>query len=469
MACDDCYDWLPMRSAAIPFLLILLIHLVLAVSFADLTLSPNPASRAFPVRSLVERDTLRIDAFHQASEDKALVNGHYFSEKAPLSSFLVVPFYFAIERTGLLPKGELARTYLVICLGVLLCGALPFALVVTLAYRSIAGAESPPEIPSGIPRPLLATLPFYGSFLFVYSGVFYGHWIAALLLLLSWLALQRGDGVGDAGAGAAIGFAVLAEYTTAAALLPWAVHLLRSRPRPARSLGWLALGGAPCAAGLLLYNQATTGSPFDLLYSHPVETDFQAMVQQFGFRPLEPLALLEALWGLLLSPFRGLAFFAPPVLLLAVLYFRSAWHRPGAWLHPLSLLAISYLLLVGSYYMWWGGWSYGPRHLLPPVALLFFEGVGLLARSRFPRSVFYGLCGVGLAFALAAKVTAGELLPNEFVNPLVDVVLWNFVSGETSNHLAATLALGLSPLWLLMLWLAAFAGSQAWLVRRERA
>jgi hypothetical protein len=451
-----------MRPAAIPFLVI---HLLLAVWLADLKLSPNPTSRALPVLSLVEHGTLRIDAFHEATEDKALVDGHYYSEKAPLTSFLVLPFYFGLERVGLVPASPTGRAHLVIFLGVLLCGALPFAIVITLAYRSIAITS----IPSGIPRALLASLPFYGSFFFVYSGVFYGHWVAALLLLLSWFALQRGDAAGDAGAGAAIGLATLAEYTTLVALLPWAVHLLVSRQRPAHSLVWLGLGGIPCAGALLLYNYATTGSPFDFLYSHPVEAEFQPMAQQLGFRPFAPWALAEALWGLVLSPFRGVVFFAPPALLMAALYVRSAGRRPAAWLHPLSLLGISYLLLVGSYYMWWGGWSYGPRHLLPPLAVLFFEGVGLLARSRFPRAVFYGLCGVGLAFALAAKVTAGELVPSEFSNPLLDFVLWNFVTGEVSDHLAATLALGLSAWWVLGVWGAGFAASLTWLVRREKA
>jgi hypothetical protein len=450
-----------MRAAA-PFLLI---HLLLAVWLADLKPSPNPTSRALPVLSLVEQGTLQIDSFHLATEDKAFVNAHYFSEKAPLTSFVVAPFYFALERMGLVPESAAGRLYLVTFLGVLLCGAFPFALVITLAYGSIAQSA----VPSGIPRVLLASLPFYGSFLFVYSGVFYGHWIAALLLILSWLALRRGDPAGDFGAGVAIGLATLAEYTTIVALLPWAILLLRSRAQPARSLAWLALGGAPCAVALLLYNQATTGSPFDFLYSHPVEAEFQAMAQQLGFRPLEPLAFLAALWGLLLSPFRGLAFFAPPILLLAYVFLRGSGRRAGAWLHPLSLLAISYLLLIGSYYLWWGGWAYGPRHLIPPVALLFFEGVGLLARSRFPRPVFYGLCGAGLAFALAAKITAGELLPSEFMNPLFDVVLWNLVSGQLSDHLASSLGLGLPVLWVLALWLLGFAGSLAWLVARERA
>ena len=46
-----------MRVAPIPFFLI---HLLLAVWFSDLELSPNPASRALPVLSLVEQGTLRI-------------------------------------------------------------------------------------------------------------------------------------------------------------------------------------------------------------------------------------------------------------------------------------------------------------------------------------------------------------------------------------------------------------------------
>src|SRR6202035_5763795 len=51
----------------------------------------NQNSRLDMVRAMVEQGTLRIDAYHQNTEDKAFANGHYYSDKAPGLALLAVP------------------------------------------------------------------------------------------------------------------------------------------------------------------------------------------------------------------------------------------------------------------------------------------------------------------------------------------------------------------------------------------
>ena len=52
----------------------------------------NQNSRFDLLRAIVERHTLRIDAYHENTQDKAHFKGHYYSDKAPGLVFLAVPF-----------------------------------------------------------------------------------------------------------------------------------------------------------------------------------------------------------------------------------------------------------------------------------------------------------------------------------------------------------------------------------------
>ena len=60
----------------------------------------NQNSRFDLVRAIVEKHTLRIDAYHENTRDKALVNGHFYSEKAPGLALTAVPVW-VVSRTAL--------------------------------------------------------------------------------------------------------------------------------------------------------------------------------------------------------------------------------------------------------------------------------------------------------------------------------------------------------------------------------
>ena len=50
----------------------------------------NQNSRFALVRAMTERDTLQIDAYREATGDRAVWNGHYYSDKAPGASLLAL-------------------------------------------------------------------------------------------------------------------------------------------------------------------------------------------------------------------------------------------------------------------------------------------------------------------------------------------------------------------------------------------
>ena len=72
---------------------------------------------------------------------------------------------------------------------------------------------------------------------------------------------------------------------------------------------------------------------------------------------------LLGLWGLLFSPYRGL-FWYTPLAILSVL----AWpgfirrHRAEGWLTAVVTLVM--VALFGKWWMWWGGFAWGPRFLV---------------------------------------------------------------------------------------------------------
>src|SRR6185503_12099361 len=59
----------------------------------------NPVSHLDLTRAVVERGTLSIDAWVDNTGDRALAGGHWYTEKAPLPSFLAVPAYVVVHAT----------------------------------------------------------------------------------------------------------------------------------------------------------------------------------------------------------------------------------------------------------------------------------------------------------------------------------------------------------------------------------
>jgi len=202
------------------------------------------------------------------------------------------------------------------------------------------------------------------------------HLAVALAL---WLVLreQPASAAREAVAALALGLGTLVRQTTALVALG-IVGVIR----PARVALLAALGFVLGVAPLLAYNALAFGDPLE---------------QGYGTKPFDA-PLHVGLYGLLLSPSRGLLVYAP-YLVAALAALALAWRRPGlvaVRLRGLSLVWLAALLLYASYAEWWGGRVFGARFLddLAPVlfaALAWGIGQGILARRA-----------ARVAFALAA-------------------------------------------------------------------
>ena len=71
----------------------LLIATLLFVSYAYFYAGGgwNQNSRFDLIRAIIEQGTLRIDAYHENTRDKAFFRGHYYSDKAPAWLYLRSP------------------------------------------------------------------------------------------------------------------------------------------------------------------------------------------------------------------------------------------------------------------------------------------------------------------------------------------------------------------------------------------
>lgn len=165
---------------------------------------------------------------------------------------------------------------------------------------------------------------------------------------------------------------------------------------------------------------------------------------------------LFGIGGLLAGPARGF-FWYSPILILALLGVRWFWQQSRWITTVIVVLSLSYLLLYGKWYMWHGGYSWGPRFLvplLPALTLLLGPVWDRLVRQRqwgsVGRLLVAGLLALSVAIQIGGLLIPFALLQDwlaETVTPLFApetftqlrlsplVRQWDFITPETI-HLA---------------------------------
>jgi hypothetical protein len=231
------------------------------------------------------------------------------------------------------------------------------------------------------------------------SQTLWQHAPNTLFLALGACALVRpGDGARSAAvAGAAFALATSCRPTSAVFAVAGAVLLL---VRDRRAFAAYAAAAAPVALAIAAYNTYWFGSPF--LFGQTVVGPGLARALT-GVADQWQTPLSVGVPGLLVSPSRGLFVFSPFLLAAvpgAVLAFRR---RELAPLRALALAAAVTVLLAARHYDWWGGWSYGYRHvvdLAPALALLVVPTLGWISRAAWRRAAF----GVLVLWSVAVQV-----------------------------------------------------------------
>jgi 4-amino-4-deoxy-L-arabinose transferase-like glycosyltransferase len=409
----------------------------------------NQNSRFDLVRAMLERGTLRIDAYAQNTGDKATFDGHVYSDKAPGQALASVPAVAAgaalIRATGGDPTSDVS-------LALLAYVATIWASGVPTVIAAIAVAYSARRLGASLDGALVAALGLgLGSPAWVYASLLWGHALAAGCLAAAFagaIALresgsQRRDTWLSLLVGAACGWAVVTEYPAGPAAIfigvLAVVHSLRGGWRRARMVASISIATGLIAILLLAtYNALAFGSPFQVGY---------AGVQGFGgmsegiFGVTFPRrTVLEAL---VFGSFRGLVPLAPaslPGLVGLALLFRERTHRAAAL--TAAAIVVYYFLFNASYYYWSGGFSYGPRHVGAALPFMFV-GLGYLwtVASGVLRALILVLLVWGIALSLMAVSTI-VMLPEDVASPITHLVVPAFASGDLASNRQSFLQYG---------------------------
>ncbi|MCZ7547356.1 MAG: hypothetical protein M5R40_29265 [Anaerolineae bacterium] len=305
-------------------------------------------------------------------------SGDYYAKKAPAPAWLAAPLF----RLGMAAPW-LHSTHAALLLSPLLTAATA-ALIYDLARRM------------GYGRGVAAAggLLYSGaSMALVYSRFLLGEPVMAFGLTLAlwgaWRAQHEGRAVAGALAcGLGVGAAAGGNLALAALAPLFAVYLAR-RPGALRRLAWMGGALAACLALIGLYNLARFGTVAQSGYHFDAGEGFNA-----------PLWL--GVFGLLLSPARGLLWFNPLTWLALPGWLMWRRRNPAeAWL---SLAAVgAQVVFFGAWWAWAGGVSWGPRFLLGTAPFLTLALLPVLERAR-AGGRWRAVAGVVIALAVAVQV-----------------------------------------------------------------
>lgn len=407
--------------------------------------------------------------------DVALYQGHFYSDKAPGPAFLALPIAQIVLPTlasdpiqtllnriaqspalsatlnsegGGINQRKLKMFVLQISLSIVVAAFVSaVSAIILIALLKQLGISAAGQY---------LTVLGYGlaSLLMPYASNFYSHTIvAALLLGALFIAIQSYHPRRAILLGLLLGWAAISEYPTV--LAGGIIGLLAMWQW--RTLGaWLGaiLGGCIPITLMLVYNYQAFGTLQPIGYEYSVLWQNQ---HQTGFMSLT-YPRLAAIWGLLFGQYRGL-FFRAPWLILALpslwLWWRSELHRTLWWACTLSIL--STVLFYASSVMWWGGFTAGPRYLVPIVPFLALAaawGIDWLWQRNYGRSIVVSLLLISFVLTWAETLATQMFPSDQLQNPWFEQTLPAWSSGNIARNLGMALGLqgilSLVPLLVIM-------------------
>ncbi len=372
--------------------IVLAVGLLLLVGLLVHPYRAQQASRYALTAAVVERGTVVLDEYeHVLGVDKAVRDGHIYSDKAPGQPILVAPVFalgkvFGIEdATVLRIEGNLGLWWVTVW-----SAAIPgVALFLMIHWRAKQ---------LDFERATAATIAiFFGTLLLPFSALLFGHVLAASLLYGSYLML-----VGETShrrllvAGFLAGLAVTVEYTAILGVLVLGIVFTLLTRR--RILMFIAGGTIP-ALGLAAYNALAFGNPLVLSYQYSafsgIPDDSRPVLSMFSSANIDNAIKL-------LFDGRGLLV-ATPIVLVAVM--GAAWQlRKGRQIDAIMAIAMfSVFVLIPVF--WgnpWGGDSPGARYLTP--ALPFLGPPLVWSWRRWPRITLVATA-VSIVTMFAATIT----------------------------------------------------------------
>jgi len=371
----------------------------------------NQNSQFDLTRAMIEHHTFAIDAYAGNTGDVARANGHLYSNKSPgLSWIAAIPYavLHALERDSSSVAAITFNAY--VC--TLVCVAIPFAFVASMLYgyarRRGYGA------PWSACIALTATL---ATESLPYATIFMLHVPSGTLLLYALITQRRALG------GAAAGLATVMNYLCAPALILLGLFGAKR--------GRFAAGAVLPLVLLAAYQQICFGS----LLTTSIAREDARFLSRGAIFGLFHLPSAEAAWGISISPYRGLFYFAPVLIMAiggAVLWFRDGSERAD--LVAVVLIFAAFFLINAAFNGWEAGFALGPRYLVPLIPLL---ALAMLRCRGWLRPMLVGLAAISLAINFAAAAVDPQ--PSGSIpRPLTQYIVPLLIDGHFSPAVPIT-------------------------------
>ncbi len=467
-------------------------------------------SRADMVYALGDHGSFIIDDYHTNTGDLACFpgpfkadpndvlggdcTGHFYSDKSPGPSLLALPFYMAFKAVAALPPiqkfinsgkgiGSMSDTlnpdgkgirpdavyqYMALAFMTFFASAVPSALLGVIVFLMAA------RFAKKYSYAFLLALAFgLATMAFPYSNALYQHQLASFgaftgFYLLWRVIYEKASLRWLWVVGVLFSFAAITEYPIVPALgiiFLWALWRMPNRI----ALYRVVIGAVPLFIIFAAFNYVTFQTILPAGYEY--STNWQGE-HQSGFLSLQLPSLdnLVRLYGLTFSPVRGI-FITSPFLLLAIWGYYLMWKelkdKRGAVI-TIGLFVAFFLFYNSSSVMWWGGFTIGPRYLVPmlpffvlPIIFVFNR----LLEKRWGQILVAALVAFS-AFSIWAMNIAGQSWPEVGVSPttfatmtasntLVNYSLPLLQQGNVARNYAMILGLpgfvSLIPLFVLLI------------------
>jgi hypothetical protein len=317
----------------------------------------NELSHVKLLHAIVTKHTFSIDPRYS---DASFYEGKYYSNKPPGNALLTaVPYYLYVKVSG---QHELKHAFFFAKVWSAILSSLT---AVCLFFLLSTFDLSRGSILFGLAAATFGTLfPAYSSL--TNSMPLSIFLLSFSLLFFRLSSIRRDNRILWLISLFAAAYAVIVDYSNGFVLFPIMLALFVMALKQRKTIHFIICLALP--AGLLVfYNYQVFHSLFVITFSYYVKPSYVPWSGVKNSMLLENIP--NGLYGLLVSPSRGL-FLLSPITLLGVIAMRDFFKEINRDLLLMSFMAFAGIIIMSAYSLWHGGHAIGYRHIMLSAVLL---------------------------------------------------------------------------------------------------